>query len=41
MLLYHFNFGWPFVDEGTRFVWQGNWQAREGGINDRDFSGWV
>ena len=37
MLLYHFNFGWPLVDEGTRFVWRGNWQAREGGINDRIF----
>ncbi|WP_018623143.1 aldose 1-epimerase family protein [Spirosoma luteum] len=37
MLLYHFNFGWPFVDEGTRFVWRGNWQAREGGINNQIF----
>ncbi|QJW92259.1 aldose 1-epimerase family protein [Spirosoma taeanense] len=33
MLLYHFNFGWPLVDEGTKLVWQGDWQAREGGIN--------
>lgn len=33
MLLYHFNFGWPLVDEGTRIIWQGSWQAREGGIN--------
>ncbi|MFD2572707.1 aldose 1-epimerase family protein [Spirosoma soli] len=33
MLLYHFNFGWPLVDEGTRIIWQGDWQAREGGIN--------
>lgn len=37
MLLYHFNFGWPLVDEGTRFVWRGNWQAREGGINNQIF----
>ena len=37
MLLYHFNFGWPLVDEGTRFVWRGNWQAREGGIDDQIF----
>jgi hypothetical protein len=37
MLLYHFNFGWPLVDKGTRFVWRGNWQAREGGINDQIF----
>jgi galactose mutarotase-like enzyme len=33
MLLYHFNFGWPLVDEGTKLIWQGKWQAREGGIN--------
>lgn len=37
MLLYHFNFGWPLVDEGTRLVWQGEWQARDGGINDHIF----
>ncbi|GAB3316129.1 aldose 1-epimerase family protein [Larkinella ripae] len=28
MLLYHFNFGWPLVDEGTDLVWQGSWQPR-------------
>jgi hypothetical protein len=33
MLLYHFNFGWPLVDEGTKLIWQGDWQAREGGMN--------
>ncbi|WP_345242613.1 aldose 1-epimerase family protein [Nibrella saemangeumensis] len=33
MLLYHFNFGWPLVDEGTDIVWQGQWQARDGGMN--------
>ena len=33
MLLYHFNFGWPLVDEGTKLIWQGDWQAREGGLN--------
>jgi galactose mutarotase-like enzyme len=33
MLLYHFNFGWPLVDEGTKLIWEGDWQAREGGIN--------
>ncbi|UFH56985.1 aldose 1-epimerase family protein [Spirosoma sp. KNUC1025] len=38
MLLYHFNFGWPLVDEGTDIVWNGPWQAREGGINDRIFN---
>ena len=33
MLLYHFNFGWPLVDEGTKLIWRGGWQAREGGMN--------
>jgi galactose mutarotase-like enzyme len=23
MLLYHFNFGWPLVDEGTDIIWKG------------------
>ena len=25
MLLYHFNFGWPLVDEGTELLWSGPW----------------
>ncbi|MBA2762693.1 MAG: DUF4432 family protein, partial [Segetibacter sp.] len=29
MLLYHLNFGWPLVDEGTEIVWQGEWEPRE------------
>jgi hypothetical protein len=29
MLLYHFNFGWPLVDEGTKIIWQGEWTPRE------------
>ncbi|WP_375446054.1 aldose 1-epimerase family protein [uncultured Fibrella sp.] len=33
MLLYHVNFGWPLVDEGTKLIWEGNWQPREGGIH--------
>jgi hypothetical protein len=37
MLLYHFNFGWPLVDEGTDIIWQGEWQSREGGINNEIF----
>lgn len=37
MLLYHFNFGWPLVDEGTDIVWQGEWQPRDGGINNEIF----
>jgi galactose mutarotase-like enzyme len=30
MILYHFNFGWPLVDEGTDIIWKGKWQPREG-----------
>ena len=29
MLLCHFNFGWPLVDEGTDIIWQGRWLPRE------------
>lgn len=38
MILYHFNFGWPLVDEGTDIIWQGSWQSRDGDINNRIFS---
>ena len=27
MLLYHLNFGWPLVDEGTDLLWQGHWNS--------------
>lgn len=27
MLLYHFNFGWPLVDEGADILWEGDWEA--------------
>jgi galactose mutarotase-like enzyme len=27
MLLYHCNFGWPLVDEGTEIVWSGSWES--------------
>ena len=30
MLLYHCNFGWPLVDEGTKIVWDGKWKPRDG-----------
>jgi hypothetical protein len=34
MLLYHCNFGWPLVDEGTDILWQGKWEPRfENGRN--------
>ncbi|RDV13495.1 DUF4432 family protein [Pontibacter diazotrophicus] len=37
MLLYHFNFGWPLVDEGTDIIWQGAWESREGEPNNKIF----
>lgn len=27
MFLYHVNFGWPLVDEGTQLLWNGNWES--------------
>ena len=27
MLLYHINFGWPLVDEGTKLLWNGDWKS--------------
>ncbi|MEX2232721.1 MAG: aldose 1-epimerase family protein [Cyclobacteriaceae bacterium] len=32
MILYHCNFGWPLVDEGTDLLWEGSWRSggREG-----------
>jgi Domain of unknown function (DUF4432) len=38
MLLYHCNFGWPLVDEGTRLHWRGDWSPENGGINDKIFT---
>jgi len=29
MIIYHCNFGWPLIDEGTDIVWKGKWQARD------------
>ena len=37
MLLYHFNFGWPLVDEGTRILWQGNWHSRGSDMDNAIF----
>ncbi len=31
MLLYHCNFGWPLVDEGTRILWKGDLQQKPPG----------
>lgn len=33
MLLYHFNFGWPLIDEGTELKWEGDWTTRNGDRN--------
>ena len=38
MLLYHCNFGWPLVDEGTDIIWDGEWQSREGEPNNKIFN---
>lgn len=27
MILYHFNFGWPLVDEGTEIIWKGKYKV--------------
>lgn len=37
MILYHCNFGWPLVDQGTDIIWKGEWQSRDGGINNKIF----
>jgi len=28
MILYHCNFGWPLVDEGTEIIWRGKCESR-------------
>jgi len=37
MLLYHFNFGWPLVDEGADLLWKGKWHPRHGEGNAKIF----
>ena len=35
MILYHCNFGWPLVDEGSDICWRGNWKPRyESGVHE-------
>jgi len=29
MMLYHFNFGWPLVDQGSTILWKGSWRPRD------------
>ncbi|MEX2569255.1 MAG: aldose 1-epimerase family protein [Cyclobacteriaceae bacterium] len=38
MLLYHINFGWPLVDEGSEIVWEGSWSPRDGNPNNPIFN---
>lgn len=38
MLLYHFNFGWPLVDEGTEIIWDGDWKSRGGELDNKIFN---
>jgi galactose mutarotase-like enzyme len=37
MILYHFNFGYPLIDEGTEILWEGNWKPRFGDENAKIF----
>jgi hypothetical protein len=37
MILYHFNFGWPLVDEGSELIWKGEWKSRFGENNHKIF----
>ncbi len=37
MILYHCNFGWPLIDEGTDIIWKGEWDPHTGGINNKIF----
>ena len=38
MQLYHFNFGWPLVDEGTDILWKGDWKSRGGELDNQIFN---
>jgi hypothetical protein len=38
MLLYHYNFGWPLVDEGTNIIWKGEWAPRDENVDNRIFN---
>ena len=37
MLLYHLNFGWPLIDEGTRLLWTGDCKSRGGAMDNQIF----
>jgi hypothetical protein len=38
MLLYHCNFGWPLVDEGTRIIWKGRCVSRGSDMDNAIFN---
>lgn len=38
MMLYHCNFGWPLVNEGTDILWKGTWQSPNAGGAGNIFS---
>lgn len=38
MILYHLNFGWPLVDQGTKVLWEGDWKARDSDMDRRIFN---
>jgi hypothetical protein len=38
MQLYHFNFGWPLVNEGTEILWKGKWKSRGGELDNQIFN---
>ena len=37
MVLYHFNFGYPLVNEGTKILWEGTWKPRNSEENTKIF----
>jgi hypothetical protein len=39
MLLYHFNFGWPLIDEGTEIIAHGEWKSRGRDVDNAIFNG--
>lgn len=38
MILYHLNFGWPLVDDGTKILWDGDWKARDSEMDRHIFN---
>jgi Domain of unknown function (DUF4432) len=38
MMLYHCNFGWPLVEEGTDLLWKGKWKPRFENVHNNIFN---